>query len=226
MNGIAVHHLGSLISAHGYVVVATVVGLESMGLPLPGETTLVTAAVYAGTTHGLNIGLVVAAACVGAIVGDNIGFWIGQRYGRGLLERYGRYLRLDARRLQLGRYLFARHGGSVVFFGRFLALLRTVAALLAGINNMPWRRFLFFNAAGGVVWASVFGIGAYVAGEQFARLEGPLAVAGSSSAASPSPSRFDSCGATKRRCWPEQSARFKRIRPRTIATELPQPEKH
>ena len=178
MNGIAVHHLGSLISAHGYVVVATVVGLESMGLPLPGETTLVTAAVYAGTTHGLNIGLVVAAACVGAIVGDNIGFWIGQRYGRGLLERYGRYLRLDARRLQLGRYLFARHGGSVVFFGRFLALLRTVAALLAGINNMPWRRFLFFNVAGGVVWASVFGIGAYVAGEQFARLEGPLAVAG------------------------------------------------
>jgi membrane protein DedA with SNARE-associated domain len=178
VNGISLHHFGSLISAHGYLLVATVVGLESMGLPLPGETTLVAAAVYAGTSHGLNIGLVVAAACLGAIVGDNIGFWIGQSFGRGLLERYGRYLRLDARRLQLGRYLFARYGGSVVFFGRFVALLRAVTALLARINDMPWRRFLFFNATGGVVWASVFGIGAYVAGEQFARLEGPLAVGG------------------------------------------------
>jgi membrane protein DedA with SNARE-associated domain len=153
-------HISSLISAHGYIVVATVVGIESMGLPLPGETTLVTAAIYAGTTHSLNIGLVVAAASIGAILGDNIGFWIGLTFGRELLARHGRFVRIDARRMKLGQYLFARHGGKVVFFGRFVALLRAAAALLAGINCMPWRRFLFFNATGGVAWASVFGIGA------------------------------------------------------------------
>lgn len=170
-------HLSSLISTHGYIVVATVVGLESMGLPLPGETTLVTAAIYAGTTHGLDIWGVVAAASLGAIAGDSIGFWIGWRFGRDLLARYGRYVRIDDDRILLGQYLFARHGGAVVFFGRFVALLRTVTALLAGINGMPWRRFLLFNATGGVTWALVFGMGGYVAGEQFARLQGSLAAA-------------------------------------------------
>jgi membrane protein DedA with SNARE-associated domain len=168
-------HLGLLISTHGYVVVAIVVGLESMGLPLPGETTLVTAAIYAGTTHGLNIWGVIAAASLGAIIGDTLGFWIGWRFGRDLLARYGRYVRIDASRMRVGQYLFARYGGRVVFFGRFVALLRTVAALLAGTNRMPWRRFLLFNAAGGIVWAAVFGLAAYVAGEGFARLQGSLA---------------------------------------------------
>jgi membrane protein DedA with SNARE-associated domain len=171
-------HLTGLIASHGYVVVATVVALESMGLPLPGETTLVAAAVYAGTTHQLNIGLVIGAAALGAIGGDNIGYWIGLRFGHDLLLRHGRLVRIDPRRMKLGQYLFARHGGKVVFFGRFVALLRAVAALLAGINSMPWRRFLFFNATGGVVWASLFGSGAYFLGEGFAHLEGRLAVAG------------------------------------------------
>jgi membrane protein DedA with SNARE-associated domain len=171
-------HFSDLIAAHGYVVVAAVVALESMGLPLPGETTLVTAAIYAGTTHRLSIVFVVGAAALGAIVGDNIGFWIGQRFGHDLLARYGRFVRIDAGRMKLGQYLFDRHGGKVVFFGRFVALLRAVAALLAGINRMPWGRFLFFNATGGVVWASVFGGGAYFLGEGFKRLEGPLAVGG------------------------------------------------
>jgi membrane protein DedA with SNARE-associated domain len=169
-------HLSDLIAAHGYIVVATVVALESMGLPLPGEATLVTAAIYAATTHRLSIVFVVGAAALGAIVGDNIGFWIGHRFGHDLLVRYGRFVRIDARRMKLGQYLFARHGGKVVFFGRFVALLRAVAALLAGINRMPWDRFLFFNAAGGVVWASTFGSGAYILGKGFERVRGPLAV--------------------------------------------------
>jgi membrane protein DedA with SNARE-associated domain len=171
------NHLSSLISAHGYVVVATVVGLESMGLPLPGETTLVTAAIYAGTTHGLNIWGVVAAASLGAVIGDSFGFWIGWRFGRNLLSRYGRYIRIDADRMKLGQYLFARYGGLVVFFGRFAALLRTITALLAGTNCMPWHRFMLFNATGGIVWAASFGLGAYVAGEQFAKLQGSIAAA-------------------------------------------------
>jgi membrane protein DedA with SNARE-associated domain len=170
-------HLASLIAAHGYLVLGMVVGLESIGLPLPGETSLVTAAIYAGTTHELNIWGVIASASGGAIVGDSIGFWIGWKFGRELLARYGRYVRIDANRTKLGQYLFARHGGVVVFFGRFVALLRTVAALLAGTNCMPWRRFLFYNATGGILWACAFGLGAYAAGEQFARLQGSFAAA-------------------------------------------------
>ena len=166
------------IAVHGPWLVAGVVALESMGLPLPGETTLVTAALYAGTTHDLRIGAVVAAAALGAIVGDSCGYWIGRRFGQRLLLRYGPLIRIDAGRVRLGQYLFARHGGKVVFFGRFVALLRALAAVLAGTNGMAWPRFLAFNAAGGVVWASIFGFGAYSLGEGFTHLQGPIAVAG------------------------------------------------
>jgi membrane protein DedA with SNARE-associated domain len=170
--------LSDLLSAHGYWLVAAVITLESMGIPLPGETTLVTAAVYAGTTHHLKIGFVIAAAAIGAIVGDNAGFWVGRRFGVGLLHRYGHLVRLDRKRISLGQHLFERHGGKVVFFGRFVAVLRTLAALLAGVNGMEVRRFLIFNATGGIVWATVYGVAAYVFGEQVERLHGPLATVG------------------------------------------------
>ena len=137
--------LAAWIVAHGPLLVAVVVALESMGLPVPGETTLVTAALVAGTGHGLHIGVVVAAAALGAIAGDSAGYWIGRRWGHALLVRYGPLVRIDAARLRLGQYLFARHGGKVVFFGRFVALLRVLAAFLAGVNCMPWPRFLLFN---------------------------------------------------------------------------------
>ena len=170
--------LAAWIVAHGPLLVAVVVALESMGLPVPGETTLVTAALVAGTGHGLHIGVVVAAAALGAIAGDSAGYWIGRRWGHALLVRYGPLVRIDAARLRLGQYLFARHGGKVVFFGRFVALLRALAALLAGTNGMPWPRFLAFNAAGGVVWAAIFGFGAYTLGEGFTHLQGRFALAG------------------------------------------------
>ena len=169
-------HLSDLISTHGYWVVAVVVGLESMGVPVPGETILVSAAIYAGTTHQLNIALVILAAAVGGVVGDNFGFLIGRRYGYHLLLRYGSWLRLNHSRIKLGQFLFYRHGGKVVFFGRFTALLRALAALLAGTNNMPWRRFLFFNALGALVWSTVYGMGAYVFGEQLERLSRPIGI--------------------------------------------------
>jgi membrane protein DedA with SNARE-associated domain len=170
--------LHDVIAIHGYVVVGLIVALESMGLPLPGETTLVTAAIYAGTTHRLDIFGIVAAAAAGAIAGDNAGFWIGRRYGAELVQRYGHLVRIDEKRVRLGQYLFARHGGKVVFFGRFAAILRTLAALLAGINRMPARRFMIFNVAGGIIWAAVFGFGAFVLGEGFHRVEGRLAAIG------------------------------------------------
>jgi len=170
--------LSDLLSTHGYWLVAAVVTLESMGIPLPGETTLVTAAIYAGTTHHLQIGPVIAAAAVGAIVGDNIGFWVGRRFGVGLLHRYGHLVRLDRKRIRLGQFLFERHGGKVVFFGRFVAVLRALAALLAGVNGMDVRRFVIFNATGGIVWATLYGVAAYLFGEQVERMQGPVATAG------------------------------------------------
>jgi membrane protein DedA with SNARE-associated domain len=170
--------LTQLIAVHGYTLVAVIVALESMGLPVPGETTLVTAAIYAGTTHQLNITLIIAAAIVGAIAGDNLGYAVGRQWGYRLLVRYSRLLRMNPRRITLGQFLFARHGGKVVFFGRFIALLRALAAVLAGINRMPWRRFLFFNASGAVVWVTSYGLAGYVLGEQIERVRGPLAIFG------------------------------------------------
>lgn len=166
-----------LLSVYGYWGIAVAVGLESMGVPVPGETVLIAAAVYAGTTHHLSIALVIAAAAAGAIIGDNIGFWIGREFGFRLLLRYGRYVGLDEGRLKLGHYLFRRHGGKVVFFGRFIAVLRTLAALLAGVNRMQWPRFLFFNAAGGIVWAAGYGIIAYVLGSSAQQLLGEVGLA-------------------------------------------------
>jgi membrane protein DedA with SNARE-associated domain len=170
--------LSHLISTQGYWVVAVIVALESMGVPAPGETTLVTAAIYAGTTHHLNIAYVIGAAAFGAILGDNIGFWVGHRYGYALLLRYGHVLRMNARRIKLGQYLFQRHGGKVVFFGRFIAILRALAALLGGINRMPWWRFFFFNAAGGIVWAAAYGFAAYTFGEHIDKFRGTVGIVG------------------------------------------------
>src|SRR5262249_32302008 len=113
--------LNHLILAHGYWVVAAVVALESMGIPLPGETTLVTAGIYAGTTHHLNIAFVITAATIGAIAGDNLGFWVGRRFGYNFAVRHSRVLHLTTTRLKIARYLFQRHGGKVVFFGRFFS---------------------------------------------------------------------------------------------------------
>ncbi|MGB8842896.1 MAG: DedA family protein [Aliidongia sp.] len=109
---------------------------ESIGLPLPGETALVATALYAGSTHQFGIFPVIGVAASAAIVGDNIGYLLGRSVGRRLIVRYGRYVYLTETRLKLGQYLFQRHGGKIVFFGRFVAFLRTFAALLAGVNRM------------------------------------------------------------------------------------------
>ncbi len=166
----------NLVAQYGYLAVLVIVGLESTGIPLPGETTLVAAALYAGATHNLNIVGVVIAAAVGAILGDNLGYLIGHWGGYRLLIRYGRYIRLSEKRIKIARYLFLRYGGEVVFFGRFTAILRTYAAFLAGTTRMPWRRFLFFNAAGGIAWATIYGGGAYLLGRQIERLSGPFEI--------------------------------------------------
>jgi len=166
-----------LIVQHGYWAVFLIVMLESAGVPLPGETALLLAGAYAGATGQLDISLVIASAAAGAIIGDNLGFWVGRTWGAGLLVRYGRFIHLPEGRLKLGQYLFVRHGAKIVFFGRFVAFLRILAALLAGVNKYSWSQFLFYNAAGGIVWALVMGIGAYLFGDAIHRVSGPLGIA-------------------------------------------------
>ena len=144
--------------------------------PLPGETILVAAALLAATTGQINIVVVVLAAAAGAIVGDGAGYMVGRRLGLPFLRRYGRYIRLDEDRLLIGRYLFFQYGNAVVFFGRFIAVLRMFAALLAGANSMPAGRFFFFNITGGVSWACLFGFGAYAAGAEIYNISGTLSV--------------------------------------------------
>src|SRR5438270_1440095 len=175
---LATSDLTHLLATYGYWAVAVFVAIESTGIPFPGETMLLVAAIYAGRTHHLFIPFVILAAACGAIVGDNLGFWAGREGGYRLLRRYGRFIRLEERRLKLGQYLFLRHGGKVVFFGRFVAVLRAWAAFLAGTNRMPWPRFLFFNAAGGIVWATLYGLGGYFLGNNVHRLTGPIGTVG------------------------------------------------
>ena len=172
------HNLTHLLATYGYWAVLIFVAVESVGIPFPGETMLLAAAIYAGTTHHLQLPLVIAAAAVGAILGDNVGYLAGREGGYRLLRRYGHLVRLDERKLKLGQYLFMKHGGKVVFFGRFVAVLRIWAAFLAGTYRLPWRRFLAYNAAGGVVWAAVFGLGGYALGDNVHRVSGPVGIGG------------------------------------------------
>jgi len=166
--------ISHLISAYGGWIVAAFIALESMGVPFPGETVLIAAAVYAGTTHEMNIWSVLFAAIMGGIVGNLAGYWIGKEFGYRLLLHYGRYLRLTDSRIKIGQYLFERYGSKVVFLARFVALLRSVAAVLAGANCMPLLKFFYASAAGAVAWATVVGLGAYYLGEQWKKLAGPV----------------------------------------------------
>jgi len=176
---------GHVIASYGYWALFALVALESLGIPLPGETALIIAGTYAGTTHQLSPWLIFTLAAAAAITGDNLGYWIGGTGGYRLARRYGHKVRLDDRKLKTARYLFDRHGTTVVFAGRFVSLLRTYAAFLAGTSKMPWRRFLPANAAGSIVWAAVFTLASYLAGAAVQRASGTITwVLGGAAAAS------------------------------------------
>lgn len=167
--------IAALLAVWGYSAVGGVIALESAGLPLPGETLLIGAAIYARLTGAMEIGGIVAAAALGAMIGDNLGYWIGRRYGVGFIERHGARIGLGPEKFRLSQYLFYKWGGAVVFFGRFITLLRILAALLAGANRLPLKQFMIYNAAGGVVWACLFGFGAYYLTAGFERVESGVA---------------------------------------------------
>jgi membrane protein DedA with SNARE-associated domain len=142
-----------LLISYGLVLLFALIAAESAGVPLPGETALIAAAILAERGH-YSIVWVIVVAATAAIIGDNIGYWIGRTGGRALLERWGPVRRYAERALPPGERFFAKHGGKTVFIGRFVAVLRVTAAWLAGITHMSWWRFFLWNAAGGIVWAT------------------------------------------------------------------------
>jgi membrane protein DedA with SNARE-associated domain len=166
--------VADLIHDYGLLVLFVFVAAESAGIPLPGETAVIAAAIYAGTTRRFDLIEIVSVAAAAAIIGDNFGYLFGRTLGYRLLQRYGTKIGLDQDRLMVAQYLFLRYGGRVVFFGRFVALLRAFTAMLAGANKMPWPRFLVANALGGIVWATIFGCGAYFFGERIRRTTGTI----------------------------------------------------
>jgi membrane protein DedA with SNARE-associated domain len=166
--------LTDFVIRYGYWAVFLLIFLESAGVPLPGETTLIAASIFSAATHGLDISLIITAAAAGAILGDNLGYWVGHHYGMRFLRRYGHYVHLSEDRLKIGKWLFRKYGGRVVFFGRFTAFLRTYAALMAGALNFPPRQFFFWNASGGIFWAGFFGLGGYLFGQAVNLIAGPV----------------------------------------------------
>jgi membrane protein DedA with SNARE-associated domain len=156
--------LTDLLVAHGLILLFALVAMESAGIPLPGETALVAAAVLAQRGHYSLVAVIVVAAAA-AIVGDNIGYWIGRKGGRALLGRTPVVRDYFERALPPSERFFNRHGAKTVFLGRFIAVLRVTAAWLAGISRMPWWRFLVWNAAGGIAWAVLVSVVAYYFGK-------------------------------------------------------------
>ncbi|MGA3154180.1 MAG: DedA family protein [Streptosporangiaceae bacterium] len=167
-------NISHLIAVYGYWALFALVAGESLGIPLPGETALILSSIYAGETHRLSPWLIFAVAAAAAIIGDNIGFWIGDKGGYRLARRYGPKVRLDEGKLKIARYLFDRHGAKVVFFGRFVTVLRTYAAFLAGTSRMRWSKFLPANAAGGILWAAVYALAAYLAANALRQVSGTI----------------------------------------------------
>ena len=168
--------IAHLIHTYGLMVVASVVGLEGIGIPVPGETALIVASVIAGTKHELNIVAVILTATAASIVGRYLGYLIGRNFGYWLLLKYGGYVWITEARIKLGQYLFLRYGGAIIIIAQFIPVLRTLAGILAGANRMPQPRFLLANAVGAAIWATFFGVAAYTLGRQVERLAGPVVV--------------------------------------------------
>jgi len=159
-----------LFARYGYAVVFVGVLLENAGLPVPGETVLLAGAALSHFGR-LSLPWVILAATGAAIIGDNIGFLIGRRVGRGLVERHGSRIGLTPRRLAQFDRFFTLHGAKTVFIARFITGLRVFGALLAGASGLRWPRFLFYNATGAIVWSTAIGLLGYALGNSWAALE-------------------------------------------------------
>lgn len=161
----------------GYGILFGLILIESAGAPVPGETSLIAAGVLA-SKGSLSLPVVFGVAITAAVIGDNLGYLVGRRVGHRVLSRPGRWERQRRQFLDEGEHFFARHGGKTVFFGRWLPVMRFTAALLAGVNEMPWRRFFVFNLLGGTGWVCTVGSAAYLLGNSASNLFEAIGLAG------------------------------------------------
>src|SRR3954464_14703422 len=157
------HGVAPILDRWGYLAVAGVIGVESFGVPAPGQTIMVAAAIYAGAGR-MNIFLVAVIAFVAAVLGDNIGYWIGVRGGRRAVHRFGKYIFITPERLERAERFFARRGNRIVVVARFIDGLRQLNGVIAGITAMPWRTFLIYNAIGAALWVGWWTTVSYLLG--------------------------------------------------------------
>lgn len=164
------HHFARLLQSYTYPVLLLLVLLESLGVPLPGEIALVTAAAYASSGH-ISISIVIALAALGAIVGGVLGYWIGITGGLRVVTRYGGYIGIRRSHVERAHAFFERNGSKTILFGRFVAILRTWAAVVAGAAAMSFTKFVTYNTIGSIVWAIVFGMLGFYFGRDLPLLE-------------------------------------------------------
>jgi membrane protein DedA with SNARE-associated domain len=165
-----VHSLRALVVDYGYWAVALALLCENAGIPVPGETTLLLASFLAYSEHKLHLGWIIVVATCAATLGDNLGFLIGSRGGRPLLDRYQSIFRIPQHTLKRGEKMFARYGSVTIFFARFVFGMRVIAGPLAGVLRMPWRVFALFNFLGAAVWVTVIAGAGYSFGRHWRRL--------------------------------------------------------
>jgi membrane protein DedA with SNARE-associated domain len=166
-----------LVRDYGLIIVFLAIALETSGLPLPGETTLIVAAV-AASQGTYSIEAVIAVAAAAAILGDNVGYWLGRKLGRGFLQRYGVVRRFSERVLPPAERFFRRHGGKAIFLARWFSGFRIAGAWIAGFARMEWWRFFIWNALGGIAWALTVSLVAYYAGRAAADAIGRYGLVG------------------------------------------------
>ena len=168
------HHIFEFLRAaivhYGYWAVAVALLLENAGLPVPGETVLLLASFLAYSEHDLRLPWIIAVGIVAATAGDNLGYAVGLRGGRPMLERYRAFWRIRPATLEQGDRLFARYGAVAVFFARFVFGLRIVAGPLAGVLRMPWKKFLLYNFLGASLWVTVIAGAGFLFGRHWARM--------------------------------------------------------
>lgn len=158
-----INRLAPIVNQYGYLAVGGLITLEDFGVPAPGETVLIAAAFFAGLGH-LNILLVALVGFIGAVVGDNIGFAIGNYGGHPLVERFGKYIFLTPERIAKAENFFNRHGGKVIIIARFVEGLRQANGIIAGLSEMKWLRFIMFNAIGAALWVALWSTVGYFGG--------------------------------------------------------------
>lgn len=174
-----IEFLRPYIADWGYLIVGVATFLENSigaGLVVPGETLVILGGFYA-SQGALSLGLVTLAASVGGILGDNAGFLIGRRFGRGLLERFGPRIRITEERVAAADRFFLRHGGKAVFLARFVPVVRSVGMFLAGASRMPWRRFVVYDVVGAALWGTGNALLGFFLGETYERYAGPVGIA-------------------------------------------------